>query len=116
MVSSEADGITTGEPSTSLNLGDPLKAFFPPGVRICEQSGYAELHEPGKMAPLLYRQPSSSDAEIAGFEYPQIQDIIILGEVLIILLSRAVLISFIGSFCLGSIQPLWSGTTLRWFR
>jgi len=31
-------------------------------------------------SPLLYIQPSSSDAEIARPEYPQIQDIVILGE------------------------------------
>jgi hypothetical protein len=77
MAPSEADGITAGE---QLALGDPLRAFFPPGIRIDEHSGCVEVHEPGKIAPLLYRR--SSNAEVSGFERPKIQDIIILGEVL----------------------------------
>jgi len=79
MVQSEADGITAGEPSTLLSIGDPLMAFFPPDIRICEHSGCVEVHEPGKMAPILYRQPSASDAEVADLE-SKIRDIIIIGE------------------------------------
>lgn len=81
MVPSEVDGISASEPSTSLSLGDPLKAFFPPNIRISERSGCAEVYEPGEMAPLLYRQ-TSSDAEVACFAQSKIQDIILLGEVL----------------------------------
>lgn len=77
MAPSEADGITAGE---QLLLGDPLRGFFLSGNRIYEHSGCVELHEPGKMVPLLYRQSSSSNAEVSGFEHPKIQDIIILGE------------------------------------
>jgi len=116
VVSSEGDGITVGEPSTSLSLGDPLKAFFPPGIRICEHLGCAEVYEPGKIAPLVYRPSPSSRADAASFEHNKIQDILLLGEVrtLIILLPQAILISCTGSFCLGSIQYSWSGATLRW--
>ncbi|KAG0706198.1 hypothetical protein DFH29DRAFT_980491 [Suillus ampliporus] len=79
MVSREGDGIAAGANSSSLSLGDALKAFFPPDIRIHEHSGSAEVHEPGKTAPLFYRRPSTCDTEEAeGLEY--IQDIIVVGE------------------------------------
>ncbi|KAG1740669.1 hypothetical protein EDB19DRAFT_1708301 [Suillus lakei] len=79
-VSRGADGITGGAKLPSLSSGDPLKAFFPPGIRIHEHAGSAEVHEPGKTAPLSYRQSSACGAEAEGFECPEIQDIIVVGE------------------------------------
>jgi hypothetical protein len=77
-VSTGADGITDG--TKSLSSGDPLKAFFPSGIRIHEHAGIVEVLEPGKMAPLFYRQPSACSAEAEGFKCPEIQDIIVVGE------------------------------------
>jgi hypothetical protein len=79
-VSTGADGITDG--TKSLSSGDPLKAFFPSGIRIHEHAGIVEVLEPGKMAPLFYRQPSACSAEAEGFKCPEIQDIIVVGEVI----------------------------------
>ncbi|KAG1773325.1 hypothetical protein EV702DRAFT_1243719 [Suillus placidus] len=81
-VSKGADGIAGGTKSPLLSSGHPLKAFFPAGIRIDEHAGSAEVHEPGKMAPLSYRQPSACDAEAEGFKCPEIQDVIVVGEVI----------------------------------
>lgn len=79
-VSSGTDCISGGAKSQSLGSGDPLKAFFPSGIRIHEHAGTAEVHEPGKPAPLSYTQPSAYGVENRGFECPEIQDIIVIGE------------------------------------
>jgi hypothetical protein len=81
-VSRGADGIAGGADPPSLSSGDPLKAFFPSGIRIHEHAGTAEVHEPGKMAPLSYRQSSACGVENKGFGCPEIQDIIVIGEVI----------------------------------
>lgn len=78
-VSRSADGIAGGVESPPLSSGDPLKAFFPSGIRIHEHAGSAEVHEPGKMVPLSYRQPSACGVEAEGLD---IQDIIVVGEVI----------------------------------
>ncbi|KAG2078451.1 hypothetical protein BDR04DRAFT_1041411 [Suillus decipiens] len=77
-VSRDANGIVAK--SLSLGSGDPLKAFFPSGIRIHEHAGGVEVYEPGKMAPLSYRQPSACVVETEGFKCPEIQDIIVVGE------------------------------------
>ncbi|KAG2130356.1 hypothetical protein DEU56DRAFT_815559 [Suillus clintonianus] len=76
IVSREADGGADGakSPSPSLSSGDPLKAFFPPGIRIHEHVGSAEVHEPGKVATLSYKR---CDAETEGAD---VRDIIVVGE------------------------------------
>ncbi|KAG2039047.1 hypothetical protein BDR03DRAFT_952673 [Suillus americanus] len=79
-VSRGADGIADGAESPSLSSGDPLKAFFPSGIRIHEHAGGAEVHEPGKMAPLSYRQSPACGEEAKGFKCAEIQDIIVVGE------------------------------------
>ncbi|KAG1797086.1 uncharacterized protein HD556DRAFT_1233823 [Suillus plorans] len=76
-VSRGADGIAGGLESLPLSSGDPLKAFFPSGIRIHEHAGSAEVHEPGKIVPLSYRQPSACGVEAEGLD---IQDIIVVGE------------------------------------
>jgi hypothetical protein len=81
-VSSGTHCISGGAKSQSLGSGDPLKAFFPSGIRIHEHAGTAEVHEPGKPAPLSYTQPSAYGVENRGFECPEIQDIIVIGEVI----------------------------------
>ncbi|KAG2151014.1 uncharacterized protein EDB93DRAFT_316413 [Suillus bovinus] len=79
-VSRGADGLAGSAKSPSLSSGDPLKAFFPSGIRIHEHSGGAEVHEPGKTVPLSYRQPSVCGVEAEGFKSIEIQDIIVVGE------------------------------------
>ncbi|KIK98448.1 hypothetical protein PAXRUDRAFT_823872 [Paxillus rubicundulus Ve08.2h10] len=65
----------TGKKTQPLELGDPLKAYFPSGTRMTELSDSAEVHEPGRGDILHYWRPSHAVSHDR-----QVIDIIVLGE------------------------------------
>lgn len=88
-----------------LSVGDPLRAYLPPGVRF-QMSGHTLLiEEAGRPEPVQYvLAPTAAEAGLDNAYASRVQDVIITGEVStpprnsgIIVMTR----SFAGSLCMG---------------
>lgn len=103
---------------TPLRAGDPLRSYFPTGTQLREHKEGLTVQDSESTEVRRYYRVSTSSTPKSDTDEPRarVRDIILTGEVSYILFFLLHLVSpFIGTFCLGSVQPSRTRKAMRWF-